>query len=88
MDNRAMRPSDQVRKYVYQQYVAPARIAKMSTVTFMSGEIHEALGFSNRLACVCDALATKKFEDTYGVKRMSITGPQHSSTTTFTFFVS
>jgi len=85
MDNRAMRPSDQVRKYAYEHHIVPARIAKRPTVTFTSGQIHEALGFSNRFPCVCDALATKKFEDTYGVKRMSITGPQRSSTTTFTF---
>lgn len=82
-----MSPSDQVRKYAYQHHILPARIAKSPTVTFTSGQIHEALGFKDRLPCVCDALATKKFEVTYGVKRMSITGPLQSTATTFTFSV-
>ena len=80
-----MEPAEQVREYVNDHYIVPARAAGRRTIQVMSGPIHEALGLHRLLPCVCDALRARKFESKYGVHLIACYGPRHGATTTFIF---
>lgn len=81
----SMSHSDSVREYVGAHFVEPARYRGDTEVTIRSGDVHEALGFKNRLPLVCSALGTQVFEDQYRLKRLSIEGPLNGSSTVFRF---
>lgn len=83
-----MSHSDAVRDYCGNAYVAPARAAGRSEIKIRAGDVHKALGYSNRMPLVCSAIGSKKFEDQFGAKRTSIEGPSASTTTTYTFRLS
>jgi len=80
-----MKPAEQVRDYANRHYIIPARAEKSLTVTFTSGEIHKALGFTNRFPLVCDSLSTRIFETECKVKLKHKVGPKHGSKVSFTF---
>ncbi len=71
--------SDQVRDYVYRNYIVPARENKTASVTVTAGDVHQALN--------CAALNTAKFERQYGVRLLQRSGSGHGPTATFTFSV-
>ena len=80
--------SDQVRHYVYRNYIVPAREKKIASVTVTAGDVHQALKFdSRRMSLVCAALNTAKFERQYGVRLLQRSGSGHGPTATFTFAV-
>jgi len=80
--------SDQVRDYVYRNYIVPARESKTALVTVTAGDVHRALKFdSRRMPLVCAALDTAKFERQYGVRLLQRSGSGHGPTATFTFSV-
>ena len=80
--------SDQVRDYVYHNYIVPARENKTASVTVTAGDVHQALKFdSRRMSLVCAALNTAKFERQYGVRLLQRSGSGHGPTATFTFSV-
>ncbi|HEV2731042.1 MAG TPA: hypothetical protein VGV15_13500 [Terriglobales bacterium] len=78
--------SDQVRHYVYRNYIVPAREKKIASFTVTAGDVHQALKFdSRRMSLVCAALNTAKFERQYGVRLLQRSGSGHGPTATFTF---
>jgi hypothetical protein len=80
--------SDQVRDYVYRNYILPARENKTASVTVTAGVVHQALKFdSRRMSLVCAALNATKFERQYGIRLLERTGAGHGPTATFTFSV-
>jgi hypothetical protein len=80
--------SDQVRDYVYRNYIVPARENRTASVTVTAGDAHQALKFdSRRMSLVCAALNTTKFERQYGIRLLERTGAGHGPTATFTFSV-
>lgn len=80
--------ADEVREHCRKQYVAPARSAGQATVTIRAGDVHSALGYTNRMPLVCSAIGAKTFEATCQVKRLTVEGPLNGANTTFTFSVS
>ena len=81
--------SDQVRDYVYLNYIVPARESKTASVTVTAGDVHQALKFaSRRMPLVCAALNTAKFERQYGIRLLQRSGSGHGPTATFTFSLS
>jgi 5-methylcytosine-specific restriction protein B len=82
-----MSPSDAVRSYVVKRYIAPARMQGVSIVSVCAGDVHRALGFSQRSALVCGALGSLLFQNENAVRLISRTGPGVGMTTTFTFEV-
>jgi len=80
--------SDQVRDFVYRNYIVPAKENKTASVTVTAGEVHQALKFYRRMSLVCAALNTAKFERQYGVRLLQRSGSGHGPTATFTFSVS
>jgi hypothetical protein len=80
--------SDQVRDYVYRNYIVPARENKTVSVTVTAGDVHQALKLdSRRMSLVCAALNTAKLERQYGVRLLQRSGSGHGPTATFTFSV-
>ena len=79
--------SDQVRDYVYRNYIVPARKIKTASVTVTAGDVHRALKFYRRMSLVCAALNTAKFERQYGIRLLQRSGSGHGPTATFTFSV-
>jgi hypothetical protein len=67
--------SDQVRDYVYRNYIVPARKIKTASVTVTAGDVHQALEFKNRMSLVCDALDAVKFHMQCGIYLIQRDGP-------------
>lgn len=56
-------------------------------MTIRAGDLHNALGLSAAHANVCQALRGRRFLELTGLGQPSVTGPENSSTTTFTYAV-
>jgi 5-methylcytosine-specific restriction protein B len=77
--------AERVRRYALETYIVPARQHGDTSAIIRCGEVHNALGMSNAHANVCQALRGRKFQEMAGVDVPSYTGPDNSSTTTFTY---
>lgn len=80
-----MSHADDVREYVGQKYVEPARERGESEFEVVAGDVHRALGYSNRYPLVCSALGSQKSEDAYRLRRIAVEGPLNGVTTRFRF---
>lgn len=80
--------AEQIRRYVRDQIVEPARQRGQKTVTFTASEIHNGLGLrENRMPSVCQAIDTPIFLDYASVTLVRREGPQLSTTAKWTFAV-
>jgi 5-methylcytosine-specific restriction enzyme B len=77
--------SDEVRKYCIDRIINPARAKGQTQVAIRAGDVHRALGYSNRLPLVCSALGAAVFEEVARVKRIAVEGPLASTTTVIRF---
>lgn len=81
-----MNASDQVRAYVRNHYITPARKAGASTVRVRAGEVHKALKWNlRRVPQVCAALSTQKFLESANVELLEKNGPPSGQSTTVEF---
>jgi hypothetical protein len=81
-----MNASDQVRAYVRNHYIAPARKAGLSTVRVRAGEVHKALKWDlRRVPQVCAALSTRKFLVSANLELLKKSGPPSGQSTTVEF---
>lgn len=80
-----MTHADEVRQYVLDEIIEPARRAGKRTARVKAGEIHKALGFSNRMPLVCGALDADKFLDFANVHLVNRSGPPQSSSVVWVF---
>ena len=80
-----MTQADQIRKYVIDTYILPARISGQKTVTVHSGTIHADMQLTDRMPNVCSSLDTQKFSTEAGVTLKKRSGPNQSSTVEWTF---
>ena len=77
--------ADRVRKYVLDKYVIPAQKESHDTVSVRAGDVHNALGFKNRLPLVCSALRSGKFLLMANSSIEETEGPDNSTTTRLLF---
>jgi hypothetical protein len=82
-----MNLADRTRNFAAVNYVYPARKAKLKTVSFSSGEIHQGLVLVNRYPAVCDAIDTDLFREENRVELVDRTGPRQGSNVMWTFKV-
>lgn len=75
----------QVRRYVRDRHVRPARLEGRETVRVVVGDVHKALGFRNRVPLVCNALASRKFLEENALRLVKRTGPPSGQSTTVEF---
>jgi hypothetical protein len=81
-----MKASDQVRSYVRDHYITPARKAGLETVRVRAGEVHKALKWDlRRVPQVCAALSTRKFLQSANVELLKKSGPPSGQSTTVEF---
>ena len=77
--------SDEVRAFVFDNYIVPARAQKRATVTIVAGDVARALNVT--AMAVCPALMVVKFEQEYGVRLLLTRPVGHSAAVTFVFRV-
>jgi len=80
-----MKPADDTRWYAKTNYIDPARATGASQVSIRAGDLHHAMGYTNRLPAVIAALGALKFQSLANVELLRIDGPLASTTTTLTF---
>ncbi len=85
-----MSASDEVRDHVKHSYLEPARNEGRDLIQVRTGEIHEQLGWRdklNRFPIICQALETKKFLRENDLELVRRDGPPsgRSSTVVYTF---
>jgi hypothetical protein len=81
-----MNHSDQVREFVKENYVAPARLFGADTVSVRVGDVHRAMKWDlKRVPQVCSALSTRKFLNSANVELIERKGPPSGQSTTVEF---
>jgi len=74
-----MRQADQIRFYVLNEIIVPARKNGLKTVKVRAWDVHQALGLESRMPAVCSALDADKFLVFAHVKLVRRHGPLQSS---------
>jgi hypothetical protein len=77
--------TDEIRAYVFDNYIVPARTQKSATITIVAGDVARALNVT--ALAVCPALTVVKFEQEYGVRLLKTRPVGYSAAVTFTFSV-
>lgn len=77
--------SDLVRDYVRQHPLQQARARGLKEFSVVSGEVHKALGLTNRVPTVCQALRSKRLLRENNLILKSETGPPSGLSTTMVF---
>jgi len=77
--------ADQIRDFVYSNYIKPARQANKKKITIRAGDIHNQMNLVDRMPAVCGAIGTKKFENKYDVRLIKRDGSTQGANVYFTF---
>jgi hypothetical protein len=82
-----MNKADEVVLYVRKSYIEPAMKGGKRLVKIRAGDVHKALGLSNRVPSVCQALTSRRFLDQNHLTLVEKHGPPSglSTTTVFTY---
>lgn len=77
--------SSMVRDYVRNAYIKPALQKGEKSFKVNVGAVHRALGLTNRVPLVCEALRSRKFLEDNELKLVEQSGPPSGQSTTVTF---
>ena len=55
--------SEEIRTFVLEQYVKPARQKGEKRITIRAGDVHDVVGLKGRQPLVCDTLRGRKLQD-------------------------
>ncbi|NIU84949.1 MAG: hypothetical protein GWN31_13835 [Candidatus Thorarchaeota archaeon] len=77
--------ADDIRDFVFEKYIKPARGSGVSTVKVRAGDIHEEMGLKRKLPSVCGSLGTKKFLNQHNLNLENREGPSCGSDVFFTY---
>jgi len=77
--------ADRIRACALTNYIAPARRSGAASVAIRAGTLHDQIGLSRNWANVCQALQGPKFLALAAVAPPQVSGPDASTTTTFTY---
>lgn len=75
----------EVRAYCARHYIQPARVAGKNEISIRAGDVHEAMGYKNRMPLVCSAIGATVFSETNNVRRVGVEGPLNGANTVFRF---
>ena len=75
----------EIRDFVQQNYIEPARRRGDREITIRAGDIHRDMQLKSRMPAVCGAIGTKKFEEECGVRLIRRRGPTQGANVYFTF---
>lgn len=76
-----MATADQIRWFVIEHYIRPARMAGHDEVSIRLGDIRQKMGLPSPLQSVRSALSTNIFQDIAGVELISPIGPRDGADT-------
>jgi hypothetical protein len=77
--------AERVREHVRREYVEPARRRHETAIRIVAGEVQKAVGLSNRVPLVCQALKSHKFLDENHLVLEKWEGPPSGMSTTVVF---
>lgn len=80
-----MATANEVREYVFKEFIGPARRQGKRTVSFTSSDVHKGMNLRQRYPLVCSAIDTDKFLDFARVTLVKRDGPKQSSTAKWIF---
>jgi 5-methylcytosine-specific restriction enzyme B len=63
-----MELTEEIRHFVFEKYIKPARDERKTKVVVVSGDVHSRMGLKNRIAAVCNALRAEKFQEKYKIQ--------------------
>lgn len=76
-----MATTDQIRCFVIDHYIEPAREAGRTEVSVRLGDIRQGMGMANPLQSVRGTLNTQCFQDQAGVELLTPIGPRDGADT-------
>jgi len=79
--------ADEIRDYVLENYITPARERGDSSVTVVAGPLNTEMGLNMAWPNICQALDGKKFQDLADVPPPLTEGPKKSTTRKYTFIL-
>lgn len=79
--------ADEIREYVLNEYIIPARSRCDSMVTVRAGDVHREMGLRDRMPSVASALGATKFEQYARVRLVRRDGPHQGANLLLTFEV-
>jgi len=77
--------ADEVRGFVYERYIKPAREKGAKMVTLRAGDVHEAMGLKGKIPTVCGALGSNKFLKQHSLRLAKREGPSCGINVCFTY---
>src|SRR5262245_36520536 len=80
-----MGQADDIRRFIIDHYIGPARARGEGTVSIRAGDVHREMELENAMPAVCSAIGSNKFAAEAGAREISRNGPANSSTVLFTF---
>jgi len=80
-----MSNADEIRSYVLENHISPARLEGRREITIRAGDIHREMGLVSRMPAVCSALETPKFGELANVNLIGRRGPHRGANVLFTF---
>jgi Family of unknown function (DUF6884) len=80
-----MSNADQIRKFVVNRYVSPAKAEGRVIITVRTGDVHKAMSLSNAMSNVCSAIGSTKFEQLAGVTQTKRAGPRMGANVYYQF---
>lgn len=80
---------DEIRDFVFENYIKPTQKQGKTQVVVTSGEVHRQMGLKNCMPAVCNALRREKFQVDFNVELIQEVRPPtvkgDSSTNSFIF---
>ncbi len=76
--------SEEIRQFVLDRYVAPARAAGRREVAVRAGGVHSEMHLKSAMPHVCSAIGATKFLAYAGVNLLRRDGPQNGGNMVFT----
>lgn len=71
--------ADEIRRFVFREYIEPARLRGEHEVTIRAGDVHDRMGLVSRMPAVCGAIGADKFQDEYRVRLINRKGPNNGA---------
>ena len=72
---KEMNLTDNIRKYVYENYIKPAREQGRERITIRAGDVHSLMGLTSRMPAVCSALS-RKIDRMFDLEILDISAPR------------
>jgi hypothetical protein len=81
--------TEEIRNFVNEKYIKPARKEGKTKVTIVTGEVHSRMNLKDRMPAVCNALRAEKFQTAFDLELIQEVRPpsvgKDSSTNQFIF---